>query len=228
MRQRRSGRSRRRSSRRRAARAGRRAAPARSRRSALRSPLGPRAARRAAPPRRRARRRPARGSGGWRGPSGGAVLGGPAFQALADPVERGLLSRADPLAVLLVRLRDPARGRDDEAAVGLDLLRRRLALERGHGLLQTLRALALERLRRAVAVAVELRLGGDDLVEQLALAVLLPRLGVRLGQGEALAEAPAALGGEDEHARDRRRLQDRLPLLLGECALPRHLASLRR
>jgi hypothetical protein len=36
----------------------------------------------------------------------------------------------------------------------------------------------LELLRRAIAGVIDLGLGGDDLVEQLALAVLRPRLGV--------------------------------------------------
>ena len=55
-------------------------------------------------------------------------------------------------------LGDPLREREDEFPVVLDLLGGGLALEQRDGGGQVLRALLLERLRRAVPVAVDLRL----------------------------------------------------------------------
>src|SRR6266571_8605178 len=80
----------------------------------------------------------------------------------------------------------------------------------------------LELLNRVVARVVELGLRRDNLVEQLALAVLLARLDVRPCYRERLPDRPAALGGEDEHAGARRSLEHEVPLLLCEVSLPRH------
>src|SRR5919197_5875698 len=218
---RRSGRSRRRSSRPRGGRGGGRAAPARSRRSAPRRRRGVRAAHRARRARgRRARRAPAPGSGGSRGPSG---RGARRSHGLLDPVERSLLRRADALVSLLVGRGDALGQGDDERAVVRCLFGSRPALDRRDRLAQPLEPLRRKRLRRAVPVPVELGLRRRKLVEQLALAVLLPSLGVRPGEGEALAEAAAALRAGDDHSGGGRAFQHGLPFLLGERALPGHL-----
>src|SRR6266516_7063857 len=86
-----------------------------------------------------------------------------------------------------------------------------------------LQPVLLELLDRVVARVVALRLGRDDLVQELALAVLPARLDVNLlHRNRRLAEATAALRGEDDHAGARRSLQDELPLLLSEVGSPRH------
>src|SRR5262249_34861364 len=80
----------------------------------------------------------------------------------------------------------------------------------------------LELLVRVVARVPALRLRRDDLVEQLAVAVLLPRLGVRLPDRESLAERPSALCADHDQAGAGRPFQDLLPLVLGEVGLARH------
>ena len=99
--------------------------------------------------------------------------------------------------------------------------------ERG-GLADRLQPLVVQLLRRAVAVAVELRLRGDELVEQLALAVLAPRVGERARERERLAEGAAALGSEEDHARGDRAFLKKLPLLGGEVAFRGHFTFLRQ
>ncbi len=60
-----------------------------------------------------------------------------------------------------------------------------------------LQSVLLEFLNRVVARVVELGLGRDNLVEQLALAVLLARLNVRLRYRERLADRASALGRDE-------------------------------
>src|SRR5205807_7023270 len=75
---------------------------------------------------------------------------------------------------------------------------------------------------------VDLRLVGDDLVEQFALAVVLACLDVRLCDRDALAKCPSALRGGNDQARARRSLEDQLPLLGCEVGLARHGSPLAR
>src|SRR5437762_2330146 len=58
----------------------------------------------------------------------------------------------------------------------LDLFGRRLLPEHGDGIAQLLKPVLLQLLARVKARVIHLRLGGDDLVQQLALTVLLARL----------------------------------------------------
>jgi hypothetical protein len=69
---------------------------------------------------------------------------------------------------------------------------------------------------------VEFRLGGDDLVEQPALAMLLARLNVRLRHRERLAKHASPLGGGNDHPGARGALEHEFPFLLGEVRLSRH------
>ena len=64
-----------------------------------------------------------------------------------------------------------------------------------------LQAVVLELGAGTEPVAVELGLGGGDLVEQLALAVLLAGIDVRLADRERLAERPAPLSRGHDQAR---------------------------
>src|SRR5262249_37994439 len=143
----------------------------------------------AAPRRRRARRTPAPGSAGPRGPSARRLRA----ERGRDRVDRLLLGLAHLLAVLLVGGGDPLRQAEHEALVRRAVLRRPLRLDRPRRLAQPCDPVALQRLGRAVLVPVDLRLLRDDLVQQLALSVLLAGLRVGLGERKALAEAPAAL-----------------------------------
>src|SRR6266581_7984932 len=85
-----------------------------------------------------------------------------------------------------------------------------------------LQAVLLELRDRVIARVVELGLRRDNLVEQLALAVLLARLDVRPCYCERLPDSAPALGGDDDHAGARRSLEHEVPLLLCEVSLPRH------
>src|SRR6185312_820462 len=118
---------------------------------------------------------------------------GAASDSLADLVERGLLRRADLLPVLGVRLGDRPGEREHEGAVVGDLLRGRFFAQERGGLTDPRHSLALQICVRAVAVPVELRLRRDDLVEQLAVSVLLARVGVRMRERDRLAERASAL-----------------------------------
>src|SRR5207253_1505527 len=102
--------------------------------------------------------------------------------------------------------------------VGLGLFRRALLLDQLDRLLQARQALLAHLLDRVVAL--DLRLRRRELVEQRALAVLLPRLRVRLRERERLAERAAALRGRGHRARERRALDDELPLVRLEVGLP--------
>ena len=82
-------------------------------------------------------------------------------------------------------------------------------------------------LGRVVARAVELRLGRDDLVQQLALTVVLPRFHVGLRDRVRLAERPASLRRHDDHARGGRALYDEVPFLGREVGLACHASSSR-
>src|SRR5438128_11775789 len=79
-------------------------------------------------------------------------------------------------------------------------------------------------LEGVVASAVELGPARDDLVEQLALAVLLARLGVRLRNRKRLAEGSPTLSREHDHAGGRRSLHNGFPFLGTEVGLARHRA----
>src|SRR5438477_11275822 len=85
-----------------------------------------------------------------------------------------------------------------------------------------LQAVLFELRDRVVACVIELGLRLDNLVEQLALAVLLARLDVGLRYRERLADRASALGGDDDHAGARRPLEHELPLLRCEVSLSRH------
>jgi len=76
-----------------------------------------------------------------------------------------------------------------------------------------LQAVFAQFLRGCVVGVVELRFGGDDLVEQLALAMIAARLDVGLAECERFAERSASLGRNNHHSGGRRALQDQLPLL---------------
>src|SRR5215207_7931521 len=110
----------------------------------------------------------------------------------------------------------------------LDLLGRRLLLKQAHGVAKLSQGVVLELLGRAVAGAIHLRLGRDQLVQELALAVLLARLRVRLRHREGLPERAAALGSDHDHSRARRSLEDELPFLRREVSLSRHRCSFGR
>src|SRR5215204_5066468 len=110
----------------------------------------------------------------------------------------------------------------------LDLLGRRLLLKQAHGVAKLSQGVVLELLGRAVAGAIHLRLGRDQLVQELALAVLLARLRVRLRHREGLPERAAALGSDHDHSRARRSLEDELPFLRREVSLSRHRHSFGR
>src|SRR2546423_54390 len=135
----------------------------------------------------------------------------------ADLLDRGPLRVAHrAVTALAVGVGDLLGQRDDEALVLLDLVRRRLALEQPDRIADALQARLLELLGRAVARVVDVRLRRDDLVKQLAGAVVLARLGVGLGHRDRLAEGAAALRGDDDQARARGALQHDLPILRGE------------
>src|SRR6266496_131475 len=86
-----------------------------------------------------------------------------------------------------------------------------------------LQPVLLELLDRVVARA--LRLRRDDLVQELALAMLPAGLDVGPRHRDRLTEATSPLRGEDDHAGARRSLQDELPLLLCEIGPSRHRPS---
>ena len=79
-----------------------------------------------------------------------------------------------------MRARNLVREREDEASVVLDLLRCRLRLEHADRVTEMPESRLLELLSRVVARVIVLGLRRDDLVEQLALPVVLPRFDVRL------------------------------------------------
>src|SRR3984957_10435796 len=66
---------------------------------------------------------------------------------------------------------------------------------------------------------------GNDLIEKLALAVLLARLHVGLCHGDGFAEGAAVLGRDHDHARTRWRFEDELPLLSREISFRGHRSS---
>src|SRR5260370_42042189 len=85
-----------------------------------------------------------------------------------------------------------------------------------------LQAVLLELVDRVVARVVDLGLGGDDLVEQLAVAVVLAGLDIRPGDRKRLADRAPARGGDHDHASAGRSLEHELPLLLREVSPTRH------
>ena len=85
-----------------------------------------------------------------------------------------------------------------------------------------MQARLLQLVDRVVARVVELRFRGNDLVEQLALTVLLARLHVRLRHRDGFAERPAALGRDDYHAGAGRTLEHECPFLVCEVSSSSH------
>src|SRR6266566_3445525 len=143
-------------------------------------------------------------------------------EACIDLGDRRSLSVADARSALPVCASHLVGEREDEAPIAFELTRRRFTLKQLDRVPQMLQAVVLELRDRVVARVVELGLGGDNLVAQLALAVLLARLDVRLGYRERLADRASALGGDDDHAGARRSLEHEVPLLLCEVSLSRH------
>src|SRR5437763_17063569 len=82
-----------------------------------------------------------------------------------------------------------------------------------------------ELLDRVVTRVVALGLRRDELVQELALAMLPAGLEVGLRHRDRLAEATSALRGDDDHAGARRSLQDELPTLLCEIGPSRYRPS---
>src|SRR4029453_13658477 len=156
------------------------------------------------------------------GRAAGPSLGVGSAEARGDLVDRRPLGVADLLASLPVGVCDLVREVEDEAPVVLDFLRRRLAHEDSDRVTQVLQPGLPELLGRVVARVVALRPRRDDLVQELAVTVLLARLDVRLPDRERLAEGSAALGGGDDDAGARRPLEYEVPLLLREVGLARH------
>src|SRR4051794_32029768 len=149
---------------------------------------------------------------------------------LRDLLDRGSLGVAHALAgeaheALPVGLRDSLGETDDEAAVLLLLGGLALRLEQLDGIADVLEQVSLHSLDRGEPGLVDLRLRGDDLVDELAPARLLLRLGVCLRHRKALADRPAALRKGDVHARARWALEKRLPLLVAEVGLRSHRVS---
>src|SRR6478735_6312192 len=143
---------------------------------------------------------------------GGRVAAG--AERRGDLADRGLLLLADRRSVLLMAAGDAVHQAPDEAAVVLDLLGARLAFEQRDGVADGLESVLLELAEGVVARVVALRPRADDLVQQLAVAVLRTRLRIRLRHRERLARHPALIGGDDDHARVHRGLADEVPFLL--------------
>src|SRR5437764_10542914 len=140
----------------------------------------------------------------------------------SDVGDRRSLGLADARSALAVRVSHLVREREDEAPVAVDLTRCRLTLEQLDCVPQMLQTVLLEFLNRVVARVVELGLRRDNLVEQLALPVLLARLDVRLCNRDRLPDGASALCGDHDHAGARRSLEHEAPLLLCEVSLSRH------
>src|SRR2546426_8704877 len=105
-------------------------------------------------------------------------------QVRGDLLDRGLLVGPDGDPVLLVHVGDPVHDAEDEAPVVVDLLGRRLAAEERDGVAELLQGLLLQLPGGVGTLVLDLGLLRDELVEQLALAVLPARLCVRLCQRE--------------------------------------------
>ena len=119
--------------------------------------------------------------------------GGGSAQRLGDFSDRralGVAYRSPVTVTLLVRLGDVVGEIQDELSVLVDLLRGRLTCEQGHRIPQVLQAVLLQLIRRVVPGVVHRGFGGDDLVEQLALAMMLPRGRVDLGHLQLLRIEP--------------------------------------
>src|SRR5437879_4072379 len=148
-----------------------------------------------------------------------------------DLVDGGALGVADALATQAekafpVCIRDPVGEVEDEALVLRELLGRPLLLHELDRLANALEVVGLQLLDRVMTGVVDLRLCGDDLVEQLAVPVRLPSLRVRLRDREALAEGAPALRSDYDQGCAGRPLEHHLPLLGREVGLSRHLVAL--
>src|SRR5262249_50262083 len=115
---------------------------------------------------------------------------------------------------------------NDEAPVLTELLGGRPALEDRHRAADVLQAVVPELFKRVVSRVVYVRLRRDDLVEQLARAMLGARLGVRLGHRDRLAEHPATPGPTHAPPGVGRPLGPPLPFLGRKGALRRHAPPL--
>src|SRR6476660_9295659 len=107
--------------------------------------------------------------------SGGRVQGG------HNLVDRRLLGLAHVLAVLAVRSCDFVGQVDDELAVLRHLNWRGLALEQLDRVAHVLQCVLLELVRGVVVSVIAFRFRRYDLIQKLALTVLLARLRVGLG-----------------------------------------------
>src|SRR5689334_1433384 len=114
------------------------------------------------------------------------------------------------------------RQREHELPVLSDLLVARLPLQDLDRLAHVVQGVLLQVLRRLGARAVDLRLGGDDLVEKLALAMLLAGLGVGLRHRERLADRSAPIRRDHDQPGAGRTLEDLRPLLVREVRLAGH------
>src|SRR5882762_8078564 len=123
-----------------------------------------------------------------------------AAETRGDLGDRRSLGLADARSALPVCVSYLVREREDKAPVAFDLAWCRLTVKQLDCVPQMLQTVLLEFLKRVVARAVELGLRRDNLVEQLALAVLLARLDVCPGYRERLPDRASALGGDDDHA----------------------------
>src|SRR5439155_3667788 len=99
----------------------------------------------------------------------------------------------------------------------------RLLLEHGNRVTKMLQPRLLQFIDRVVARVIAFRLGGNDLVEQFAGAVVLAGLDVRLRHRNRLTETSASLRGHHDDAGARWSLQDERPLLWRETGLIRHV-----
>ena len=103
--------------------------------------------------------------------------------------------------------------------------RRRLALQQGDGVTQVLQPVLLELFGGVRVVVVTLGFCRHDVVEKLAVAVLLAGFDIGLGHGDRLAKGTPALGGHHDHSRAGRRFEDQLPFLGCEVCLRCHHRS---
>jgi hypothetical protein len=88
----------------------------------------------------------------------------------------------------------------------LELLRGRFALKQRDGIAQVRQTALFELIRRAIPGVIDLGLRRHDLVQQLALAVVLARFGIRLGHRDRLPKRSAPLRRDDDDAGARRSL----------------------
>src|SRR6478672_10074130 len=150
------------------------------------------------------------------------LVGGRYAERVRDGLDRIALGGADVLAALPMRGRDLVGQMHDESFVVVDLLGCRDAVQHPDRVADLLEAAFPELLRSSVARAHQLRLRRHDLVQELALAVLLAGLRIRLRHRPRLAPGTTALRREHDQARARRSCKHGLPPLVAERGLRRH------